>query len=270
MSCFICVTCGVQYGESGATPPEGCPICQDERQYLGPGGQRWTTLEELRGEHHNEFRRQEECLVGIGTTPAFAIGQRALLVLSAQGNVLWDCVSLLDEFTEIAVRSLGGIAAIAISHPHYYSSLVEWSEAFGAPVYLHADDRRWSMRDSPSIVHWTGEGLDLHDGIRLVRAGGHFEGGAVLQVPFLAGGRGALLAGDIVQVIPDRRFVGFMYSYPNLIPLPAAKVRGIAAAVAGLEFDRIYGAWWDRVIPSQGKATVARSADRYERALESG
>jgi hypothetical protein len=267
MACFICVTCGIQYADSGSQPPERCVICEDERQYVGPSGQRWTTLEELRETHHNQFRRYEDDLVGIGSHPGFAIGQRALLVQSPSGNVLWDCVTLLDEFTERTVRQMGGIGAIAVSHPHYYSAVVEWAAAFDAPVYLHAADRQWVTRPSPSIVHWEGDQLELHDGMRLVNAGGHFAGGTVLHVPALAGGRGALLAGDILQVIPDRAFVGFMYSYPNLIPLPVAAVRRIGAAVARLAFDRIYGAWWELVIPAGAKAVVERSVDRYERAI---
>jgi hypothetical protein len=270
LSNFICVACGVQFEESGEAPPDHCPICEDQRQYVWPDGQRWTTMDHLREGHHNEFRTQEERLVGIGTAPAFAIGQRALLVRSPSGNVLWDCVSLLDEFTERLIIDLGGIGAIAISHPHYYSSLAEWSAAFSAPVYLHAGDRQWVMRSSQSIVHWEGDELELHDGMRLVNAGGHFDGGTVLHVPFLAEGRGALLSGDIIQVIPDRRFVGFMYSYPNLIPLQPASVSRIAASVSRLEFDRIYGAWWDRVIPGGGKEVVARSAERYVRAVGGG
>src|SRR5690348_8547654 len=152
MACFVCVTCGVQFADSGSRPPEHCPICEDERQYVGPGGQRWTTLEQLRETHHNELRRHEDGLVGIGSHPSFGIGQRALLVQAPSGNVLWDCVTLIDEFTERMVRQLGGIAAIAISHPHYYSAMVDWAAAFDAPVYLHAGDRQWVMRPSPSIV----------------------------------------------------------------------------------------------------------------------
>ena len=262
MSKFICAACGVQHPESD-DHPQHCPICEDERQYLPPGGQQWITTEKLEEGHHNEFRRHEERLVGITTSPSFAIGQRGLLVLSSQGNVLWDCISLLDEFTERTIRDLGGIAAIAISHPHYYSALVDWAEAFGAKVYLHAADRQWVMRSSPAIVHWEGAELKLHDGMRLVNAGGHFDGGAMLHVPFLAEGRGALLTGDIIQVIPDRRFASFMYSYPNLIPLGPAAIQRIASVVSTLEFDRIYGAWWDREIRSGAKAAVARSAERY-------
>lgn len=270
MSSFICVTCGTEFDDSGEAPPSRCLICEEPRQYIGPGGQRWTTMEELRQRHHNEFRRQEEQLVGVGTSPSFAIGQRALLVQAPGGNVLWDCISLLDEFTVRLINDLGGIKAIAISHPHYYSSLAHWSAAFSAPVYLHAGDRRWVMRSSPSIVHWEGDQLELHDGMRLINSGGHFDGGTVLHVPFLAEGRGALLTGDIIQVIPDRNFVGFMYSYPNLIPLPSASVKHIAASVTDFDYDRIYGAWWNRVIASGAKEVVARSAERYVKAVGSG
>jgi hypothetical protein len=267
MSRFICATCGVQYEESADKAPEHCLICEDERQYIPDSGQRWLTTEKLAQHHHNEFRRHEERLVGIGTSPSFAIGQRALLIQSPQGNVLWDCISLLDEFTQRTVDEMGGLTAIAISHPHYYSAMVDWAEAFQATLYLHARDRQWAMRGSPRIKFWEGDELGLHDGLRLFNLGGHFDGGTVLHAPFLAGGKGALLTGDIIQVIPDRHFVGFMYSYPNLIPLPAATVGRMAERATRLEFERIYGAWWDRLIPTGAKEVVQRSADRYQRAL---
>ena len=263
----MCATCGVEYEDSGANPPEHCLICEDERQYIPDSGQRWTTAEKLAKSHHNEFRRHEERLVGIGTSPSFAIGQRALLIQSPQGNVLWDCISLIDEFTKRTVSEMGGIAAISISHPHYYSAMAEWAGAFDATLYLHARDRQWVMRGSPRIKFWEEDELALHDGIRLINLGGHFEGGTVLHAPFLADGKGALLTGDIIQVIPDRRFVSFMYSYPNLIPLPAATVGRMAERAGRLEFDRIYGAWWDRLLPTRAKEIVQRSADRYQRAL---
>ncbi len=265
---YICQTCGTQFSQS-EEPPAHCPICEDERQYIGWGGQRWTTLDALAGSHHNEIRRLEPHLVGIGTQPSFAIGQRALLVQSAGGNVLWDCISLIDEATVAVVQALGGIRAIAISHPHYYSSMVEWSHAFDAPIYLHADDRAHVMRPDNAIEFWSGEEKPLWDGMTLIRCGGHFAGGTVLHWPAGAEGQGALLVGDILTVVSDRRYVSFMYSYPNLIPLPAVKVEQIAAAVEPYAFDRIYGAWWDRVVASDGKAAVRRSAERYVRALTS-
>jgi hypothetical protein len=100
-----------------------------------------------------------------------------------------------------------------------------------------------------------------------VRCGGHFAGGTVLHWPAGAAGAGALLSGDIVQVIPDRTHVGFMYSYPNLIPLPEAAVQHIEEALEPYDFEVIYGAWWDRLVRRDGKAIVRRSAERYGRAL---
>jgi hypothetical protein len=91
----------------------------------------------------------------------------------------------------------------------------------------------------------------------------------VLHRPAAAEGRGALLSGDIIQVAQDRRWVSFMYSFPNYIPLPAAEIDRIVAAVEPFDFDRIYGAWWDRNIESDAKNAVRRSAERYKRALGS-
>jgi hypothetical protein len=265
---FICVTCGSQFAETPAPPPS-CPVCDDDRQYVPPAGQRWTTLAELRQDHKNVVRELEPDLTGIGTEPHFAIGQRALLVRTPAGNVLWDCVSLLDDATVAAVRGLGGLAAVAISHPHYYSSMVEWSRAFGSvPVYLHGADRQWVMRPDPVIVFWEGDTKPLFGGLTLVRCGGHFDGGTVLHWPAGAGGRGALLSGDIIQVAADRRWVSFMYSYPNYVPLSARVVGQVVRAVGPYPFERIYGAWWDRVVDADGKAAVAHSLQRYLHHLE--
>jgi len=262
MPAFICTTCGTQFAPA-ATPPDGCVICQDARQYVNPLGQAWTTIEQLCRVHVNAFRRYEPGLMGIGTTPSFAIGQRALLLSTARGNVLWDCISLIDAATVDIVRALGGVAAIAISHPHYYASMVDWSRAFGgAPILLHAADRRWVMRPDPAIEFWEGETREIFPGVTLVRCGGHFAGGTVLHWADGAGGAGALLAGDIVQVGPDRH-VSFMRSYPNLIPLDAASVRHIAEVLAPWPFEPIYGAWCDRIIPEGGKRVLAESVQRY-------
>jgi hypothetical protein len=269
MNSYICETCGVQYAAS-EQPPEHCPICEDERQYVGLNGQRWTTIADLQRTHHNLIKPQEPGLTGIGSDPAFAIGQRALLVQQPAGNVLWDCISLLDNATVEAVNELGGIAAIAVSHPHFYSSMVEWAHAFDAPIYLHAGDRAWVMRPDTAIAFWEGEQQGLPGGLTLVRCGGHFAGSTVLHWPAGAGGRGALLSGDTITVVPDRRYVSFMYSYPDLIPLPPARVRHIVDGVAPFAFDRIYGGWWDRVVAEDGKAAVARSAERYIKAIGCG
>src|SRR5438105_145670 len=110
----ICSTCGVQYPAAAAPPPH-CLICEDERQYVGLSGQQWTTLEDLRTGHHNELRPEEARLTSLHTEPKLGIGQRAFLLRAPGGNVLWDCLTLLDEGTVAAIQELGGLAAIAIS-----------------------------------------------------------------------------------------------------------------------------------------------------------
>ena len=183
--------------------------------------------------------------------------------------MLWDCITLIDDDTVGAVRELGGVAAIAISHPHYYSSMVEWSRAFDdAPVYLHAAAREWVMRPDSCLRIWEGDTHDRFVGLTLIRCGGHFAGGTVRHWPQGAEGRGVVLSGDILQVVPDRRWVSFMRSYPNLIPLSAGEVRRIAETMAHYRFDRIYGAWWDLRVREDAHAAVQRSAERYIRALE--
>jgi hypothetical protein len=262
----ICCTCGTQYPDP-TRPPAACMICNDERQYIGWSGQQWVRLDTLRSTRRNEIREEEPSLVGIGTTPSFAIGQRALLVLSPAGNILWDCISLIDDETIAAINALGGIAAIAISHPHFYSSMVEWSRAFDAPVLLSAADREWIARPDDRIELWGGDTKALHDGVTLIRCGGHFDGAAVLHWPAGAAGRGALLVGDTIMVGQDRRHVSFMRSYPNLIPLAEPAVNRITAAVSPFRFDRIWSGWWSQRILTDAEASLRASRDRYLRAI---
>ena len=264
---FICVTCGVQHAES-AVPPERCAVCDDERQYVPPGGQKWTTLKELQATHRNQLDVEGPELISISTEPRFAIGQRALHLRSDGGNILWDCISFLDDRSVAAVQALGGVSAMAISHPHYYASMIEWSRALGdVPIYLHAADGDWVMRPHPAIVFWHGDTHQLASGLTLIRCGGHFPGGTVLHWAGGARGKGAILSGDVIQVGQDRKTVSFMYSYPNYIPVNARTVRGIVAAVEPYQFDQIYGAWFGQNILSDAKQALHRSAERYIAAI---
>ncbi|HET9848380.1 MAG TPA: hydrolase [Candidatus Dormibacteraeota bacterium] len=263
MPAYICRTCGVQQAPSD-DPPAQCDICVDERQYVPPEGQRWATLEELRSEGHRvEVRELEPGLTGLGADPRIGIGQRGLLVQTPAGNFLWDCFGFIDEGGVAAVRDRGGLHGIAMSHPHFYGVSVEWSQAFDhAPIYIPEADRRWVMRPDPAIRFWQETATPL-PGLTLIQCGGHFEGSAALHWQAGAQGRGALLTGDTLTVVADRRFVSFMRSYPNEIPLSPAVVRQIVATVQPYGFDRVYGGWWDRVIDRDGLAAVERSAERY-------
>ena len=247
-----------------AAPPKRCPICEDERQYVRQGGQAWTTIAELARTHRSDIRAIDADIWGIGVAPAVGIGQRALLIRTPRGNVLWDCVGFIDDAAVDKVRALGGIAAIAVSHPHFYGAIVEWSRAFNAPMYLPSADREHVQYPDERIVWWDGV-RELVPSVTVLQCGGHFDGSAALHWAGGAEGRGALLVGDTITVVSDIRFVSFMRSYPNHIPLPAEAVRRIVDVVMRYPFARIYGGWWDRVVREDAQGAVTRSAERYLR-----
>lgn len=267
MTTYICTACGTEYPAS-ETPPAHCPVCEEERQYVPPRGQTWTTPQALALSHFNAFREHEPGVIGIGSQPQFAIGQRALLVRTQGGNVLWDCISLLDNATVTLIKGLGGLKAIAISHPHFYTTMVDWAHAFGCPIHLHAADRDWIMRPDPAVKLWEGDTLKLWEGVTLIRCGGHFPGGTVMHWAGGAQGRGVVCAGDILTVATDRKWLSFMRSYPNLIPLSAREVRHIGDAMAPFSFETVYGHYFDRVIAKDAKSVLEKSVARYIAAVE--
>jgi len=260
----VCALCGTEY----ADPPETCAICADDRQYVLPSGQKWTSSEALAAGYANTFRALEPGLMAIAMAPKFAIGQQALLVMTPAGNVLWDCIPLIDRATARIVEALGGLSAIAISHPHYYSAMVSWSDALGGvPIHLHEDDRAWVMRDSDHIRFWSGDATEILPGVTMVRTGGHFAGSCVLHWADGAEGGGAVLCGDTLQVNPDCRRVSFMRSYPSYMPLSARVVERLVGRLAPYDFERLYGPFAGKAVLANAKAEMLRSADAYVEAV---
>jgi hypothetical protein len=119
------------------------------------------------------------------------------------------------------------------------------------------------MRPDPAIKLWQGDTLTLWDGVTLIRCGGHFEGGTVLHWTGGANGRGVVCAGDILTVATDRKWISFMRSYPNFIPLSQKEVERIGAAMAPFSFDVLYGHYFDRVIAKDAKSVLEKSIARY-------
>ncbi|MFP2933937.1 MBL fold metallo-hydrolase [Pyxidicoccus sp. 3LG] len=262
MPCFICETCGTQYAETAA-PPARCAVCEDERQYVGWRGQTWTTHAALAGTH--AARLEEDAgLLGLGLAPDFAINQRALYLPATGCKLLWECVSLVTDAAVDALRARGGVEAIAISHPHFYASMVEWSEALGGvPIFVHEADREWVRRPSRRIEFWRGDTCRLSGDVTLLRCGGHFPGSTAVHWTQGPRGGGALFPGDALQVVSDRRHVSFMYSYPNYLPMRAADVRHMRALLDGYAFEDVYGYTWGRNILGGGRAAVDASFDRF-------
>ena len=225
MTRWTCARCAVEYPDSHQ-PPDRCAICSDERECVEPPGQRWTTLAELERDGHHESLHE-----------------------------------VLDDDLIAAVAGAGGVAAIAASHPHMFGVQVEWSHRFGgAPVYVNRADQDWLQRDDPVVRRWDAE-LEALPGLTLNRIGGHFPGSAVLHAVG-ADGRGTMLCGDTFLVTPGQDWVTFMRRFPNLIPLSAAVVDGVAERVLSLDFDRLYDNFGGRV-GTGAAGRVRRSAERY-------
>ncbi|CAK37146.1 hypothetical protein CBS147343_1923 [Aspergillus niger] len=295
----ICTTCGTQF--STPTPPTPCPICDDPRQYLPPSGQDYTTLRALRAPTHEpplknilaplSNNNTNTKIYTLHTTPKHCIGQRAFLLLTPHGNILWDCIPYLDDDTITQIKALGGISAIIISHPHYYATHLVWAEVFNCPVYLSVEDREWVMRLSPQDssvqggggsggkqIFWEGKEVEVlpGSGVIGVKTGGHFPGSSVLWwkdegVMFLADTIGTIPSGVGDYGSRGRRegtaSYTFMWSYPNMIPLPPDEVHGIWKAIKHTEFDRAYGAFMGMDTVGNCKKRVLDSAKIFVRAM---
>lgn len=235
---LICSTCGTSYSLTSA--PETCITCLDERQWVPPAGQHWIKPEELHHKHSVKLNRLQDRLYEIEINPMFAIGQRALLILSEKGNVLWDCIPLLDELTIEFIKSKGGLKAIAFSHPHFYSNMNEWAEIFDCPIYIHKNDEEHIMAKGRHIQLWEGDVIDLWDEIKIICIGGHFAGSSILHVPFLSK-EGTIICGDTLFLSPSKKHFSIVYSSPNRIPLSLAEMNRIKSRLDVIPFDSFYG-----------------------------
>lgn len=255
----ICRTCGV---ESAAPSPQLCPICADERQWVPDDGQEWTTREELAAEGHSiSIEEREPGLFALRVEPKLGIGQTCYLAQTDAGNLLFDVPAFIDEAAVAAVAELGGVDAIVPSHPHMFGMQLEWSAAFaGAPVLVCRADADWVQRSGNAIWHFYHEAHPL-PGVSVHRTGGHFPG-SVVALWTGRDGTGVMLSGDSIGPVARSGWVTFMRSFPNYLPLSANVVRRIAASVADLDFDRMYGNFGQQ-ISSGAFDAVQSSAERY-------
>jgi len=258
-SLVSCRTCGVEYGQDC---PEVCPICADERQYVPAGGQAWTT--------QGDWARTTEVTVtelapgqwGVAASDV-GIGQMMQVITTDEGVVLWDPVGYADVETVEFLQGLGPVRAIVASHPHMYGCQITWSRALGdAPVLVNRADADWVQRGDTAVQMWSGT-LDLATGVQLRTLGGHFPGSAVLHRAGTAEHPGgALLAGDTIMANADRTSASFLRSYPNRIPLSAAVVERMAAAVADLGYDALWSNFGNAII-GEADRLVQESAERH-------
>lgn len=257
---IVCSTCGTCF--PGQDLPDLCPVCADDRQYIPPEGQQWTAYAHLQRHHSVKFQKIKARLYEMEINPQFAIGQRALLVLSDQGNILWDCIPLLDEMTIEFIRAKGGLKAIAFSHPHYYSNMNDWAEIFNCPIYIHKNDAMHIQTGSKHIHLWEGEEMLLWDGISILLTGGHFDGSCILHVPFLSP-LGSILCGDTLFLSPSKKHFSILRSYHNRIPLPLSEMRRLESRFSQIPFDAFYGYHKSQNLEENVKSIFKQSMQRY-------
>ncbi|KAI1378886.1 beta-lactamase-like protein [Hypoxylon crocopeplum] len=260
---LVCTACGTQFPTADRQELKTCFICDDPRQFTPPTGQAFTTLDEICSSSKNTWTPVcgDNRFASIVTEPKVGIGQRAILIKTPQGNVLWDCITLIDEETIDKIKGIGGLKAIVISHPHYYTTHVEWARAFNCPVYLAAEDKQWTTQSSPHQVFVNETELDLQiegvsSGIKVLKLGGHFPGS------FVSLYEGRLLIADTLVTTPsglgswDTDAVGaartrpsgmnsysFMWSIPNMIPLSPDELQRMWSILKRYDFSSSHGAF---------------------------
>ena len=266
MTCFLCLQCGVQFAASDA-PPQHCPICEDERQYVRWEGQAWITPEELAATHRLVMK-DDAGVLAFGIEPRFAIGQRALLVADA------------GRQRAVGLRPAGQRRGGGRDQP-------AWRPLGHRHLAPATTTRRWSSGARPlaacrsistpttgsgscgrdkAIVFWEGE-THAHQPVAdadPLRRPLRWRHGAALEAR-----RRQRRAADRRHPAgrADPQHVSFMYSYPNYIPLNATAVRRIAAVLESFEFDHIHGAWWGQNVIGGAKAAFAASVARYLAAI---
>ncbi|KAI4841669.1 metallo-beta-lactamase family protein [Aureobasidium sp. EXF-8846] len=254
---LLCPTCGTQFDTPASNPPtDYCIICNDPRQYIPASGQAWTSLKAEAGKHETKWKQDEhdKRIWSIWAEPKLGIGQRALLLQTPHGNVLWDCIAYLDTPLIDFINSLGGLTAIVISHPHFYTTHVSWASTFSCPVYVHAVDEQWLCRTpvpSTKRVLLQKQYEEVVEGVTAIQVGGHFDGSMVLHWD------GHLFIADTFVNVPSGFYrkdrpkgttsFSFMWSIPNMIPLPPDTIHQMWKAVKPYKFTVTHGLFpgWD-------------------------
>ncbi len=261
----ICTTCGTRYSPDKHYEQE-CPVCLDDRQYVKASGQQWVSYNSLLDQHSIRLKKHTDQVYEITTLPGFAIGQSAFFIQTDTGNMLWDCIPLITQPIVDFIQRKGGIQAIAISHPHYYSLMAEWAKVFQCPIYIHQADQQWVMDTEAELTFWDKAEYPLNKNASLIHTGGHFPGSAILQVKLNDLGE-AIFIGDSLFLSRDKQHLSAMYSYPNVIPLTNAETLRVFSTVAQYTFNALFGAFGNQYIYEGARELFDNSYRNYQLAF---
>ncbi|EWC44584.1 hypothetical protein DRE_06665 [Drechslerella stenobrocha 248] len=256
---LICLHCGTQYEEVDRALRKNCRICDDPRDSVSPTGPAWVTLRELystpspKNANEPKYRislwtdPKEPTVTVLSTQPKFAIGQSPFVLKTPHGLVIWETMTYLDKATVDAIKLIGEVKAIAISHPHFYSTHLAWSAAFGdVPIYLPKADDKWRQTvDKNDVIRYFEGEVEIVPGCKIVQVGGHFPGSSVLEFD------GKLFIADTLNMTPAALYhfnrpkgissFSFLFSVVNSIPLPPSEIVRMWSVIKKLDFSTVYG-----------------------------
>lgn len=178
----------------------------------------------------------------------------------------------LDGETTDFIHEKGGLKAIVISHPHYYTTHLEWARIFDCPVYLAEDDKEWLCQsDSEGWRRFLKNDVEeIISGVTAAKPGGHFIGSLVLcwdkklfvadtlvtvpvripsislHTPLTDLRTDSLTLQSALYHInrpPGTTSYAFMWSIPNMIPLSPAQMLHMWRVLERLEFASTHGAF---------------------------
>lgn len=270
----ICVACMTQY----STPRSECPICLDPRQFVPATGQSWTSLRKLAEEKHTNkivADQQDERVCFILTEPSTGIGQTPILIKTSRATYMWDCNAFLSEnlFNQLTTMQ-PPLKAIAISHPHFFSTSLTWSRCLKVPLILAAADKHWFQRLSDvkeGEIEWVHNVASLEDGVTMIQCGGHFPGSSVLHwdrslEPEFESDKhcrtGIILCSDTAMIQPTQQGFTFQWSVPNMIPLNPHEMKGIADRLRDVPFEQATSTWPHRFVRKNAREILLDSIQK--------
>lgn len=258
---LVCIRCGVKERGQSERPPSYCSCCLNLPAPEN-GESSWLTSHMVAITQTMSYREHHPGLWSLQLSPGIRRQRRAFLIRTESGNVLWDCPSMLDPATRTIITSLGGLSAIGISCPQAFGAAVEWSQAFGCPIHVHANDMPRLRLANDAVIPWRGNRLELADDIVAFRLDLNCVGGSVLYWRPAE----ALLTGDSLQIAPDG-MLAFMDSWTSLAPYPMLAVMNMTRTLADLEIKRLFGAAPEITIGHDAGRILQVSSERHCRAL---